>query len=240
MLRAAFIRARLRLLSGVVIIAATAAICAGSAHAIWYAVGLSLCAPWLVLGRDAARIARGEREGLRLAPRGARFVAAEWAPALLLIAGGALAFAGGQPAPALCLFTWTSALVLWADALDRRTSQAGAAWLGVLLPALLILSAPLWMAGWFGQSDWAPWPATLSVGLHPVGMSLAAAGKAALQDPVFYRWTLSGVVEAHPLNWLFGAALYGTLSCLAALAALGAARRPSRSLAHGAGLRITV
>jgi hypothetical protein len=165
---------------------------------------------------------------------------AEWCPALCLVALGSAVLTGGRVAPTICVFSWSSALVLWADAFDRRTAQAGAAWLAVLLPALALLTAPLWLSGWFGQTDWAPWPATLSVGLHPAGMALAAAGKAALQDPIFYRWTLSGVVEAYPLSWLYGVALYGCLAVLAALAALRAARRPSRSFARGAGLRVTV
>ena len=219
MLRAAFIQSRLRLLVGAGVLGVAAMDLAGAASPLWSAVLLGLLAPWLVLGRDAERVRRGVREGQRLAPKGGRWVLVELAPPLTLVAVGALLGAGGEIVPALCLFCWGAWLVTLADAFDRRLARAGAAWLAVLLPALAILTMPLWLAGLFGHADWAPWPATLSVGLHPAGMALAGAGKAALQDPVFYRWTLSGVVEAHPLSWLHGAALYAALAAGAAGAA---------------------
>jgi hypothetical protein len=234
-LRAAFIESKLRLLVGAGVLGIAAIDLAGAGSTLWSAVLLGLLAPWLVLGRDARRLRRGVRDGLRLAPNGGRWVLAELAPPLSLVAVGALLGAGGKPAPAVCLFCWGAWLVTLADAFDRRSARAGAAWLAVLIPALALLTMPLWLAGLFGQSDWAPWPATLSVGLHPAGMALAGAGKAALQDPIFYRWTLSGVVEAHPLSWLYGAAFYMALAALAVGAAMRAARRPVQAFAHRAG-----
>ena len=234
MLRAAFIQSKLRLLIGAGVIGVAAMDLAGAGSPLWSAVLLALLAPWLVLGRDADRVRRGVREGLRLAPRGGRWVLSELAPPLTLVALGALLGAGGDPIPAVCLFCWGAWLVTLADAFDRRTARAGAAWLAVLLPAAALLTMPLWLAGLFGQPAWAPWPATLSVGLHPTGMALAGAGKAALQDPIFYRWTLSGVVEAYPLSWLYGAAFYAILAAGAVVAATRAARRPVQVFAHRA------
>lgn len=231
MLRAAFIQSKLRLLVGAGVLAVAAMDLAGAGSAIWSAVLLGLLAPWLVLGRDARRLRTGVREGLRLSPKGGQWVLFELAPPLSLVALGALLGARGEGVPALCLFCWGAWLVTLADAFDRRSARAGAAWLAVLLPAIAVLTMPLWLAGLFGQSEWAPWPATLSVGLHPAGMALAGAGKAALQDPVFYRWTLSGVVEAHPLSWLYGAAFYLALAALSVGASMRAARRPVRAFA---------
>ena len=236
MLRAAFIQSKLRLLIGAGVLGIAAMDLAGAGSALWSAVLLGLLAPWLVLGRDTQRLSSGIREGLRLAPNGGRWVVAELAPPLSLVAIGALLGAGGQPIPALCLFCWGAWLVAMADAFDRRSARAGAAWLAVLIPALALLTMPLWLAGLFGDAALAPWPATLSVGLHPAGMALAGAGKAALQDPVFYRWTLSGVVEAYPLSWLYGAAFYMALAALAVGAAIRAARRPVQAFAHRAAL----
>lgn len=202
---------------------------------VWCLVGLASLSPWLVLGRDARRVTAGTRETLRSAPRAGRLVLAEFLPPLAVLAVGALV-GSGLTLPAACaLFAWGFWLVALADVLDRRSARAGAAWVVVLGVVLAIGTAPLWLAGWFGLSSFEPWPSTLAIGLHPAAAALAGAGRITLQDPVFYTWTLSGVVEVRPLGWLPGTALYLALGVLASLAALRAARRPI--LAHGGGAR---
>lgn len=230
MLPNAFRESRLRLLVGLGVVGVAGVSLAGVAHPLWSAVLLGLLAPWLVLGRDAARMRAGVREGIRLAPNGGRWVIAELAPPLALCAVAAAVFARGAPGVTLCLFAWSAALVSVADALDRRSAHPASAWIALMLPIALLLTAPLWAAGWFSAPGLSHWPASLSVALHPAGMTVAASGQAALQDPVFYRWTLSGVVEARPLGWWIGASFYGFVALCGVGAARRAARRPSRSL----------
>lgn len=201
---------------------------------LWAVCAFVVLAPWLVLGRDARRIATGLREPLRGAQRLGRLVAIELVPASGVLAVGALVGSGGQPAAALAIFAWGFFLVALADALDRRSARAGAAWIVVLAVVGVIATAPLWLAGWF-NTTYGHWPATLSVGLHPAGAALVGAGRVTLQDPVFYTWTLSGVVEVRALGWWPGTLLYLALGALAYLASLYNARRPT--VGFGAGTR---
>lgn len=225
----AFLASKRRILVGLAVVGAAAVGLAGVAHPLWSAVLLGLLAPWLVLGRDAARVRAGVREGIRMAPGCTRWVLAELAPPLAVVAVGALVAARGMPLVSLCLFVWGAALVTLADALDRRSARAASAWMALLVPCLILLTAPLWAAGWFSAPGLGHWPASLAIALHPAGMVVSATGHAALQDPVFYRWTLSGVVEARPLAWWVGACFHGGLALLGAYAATRAARRPTPS-----------
>lgn len=190
---------------------------------IWALVAVSLLAPWLVLGRDAA----SSREGWRLAlcdvPRAGRLVLLELVPPLIVVAVAAIVGTGGLGAPALGLFAWGAALVCVADAFDRRLGRPGPAWVAVYGAALLVSTAPLWSAFAFGYAPGTV--ATWAVGLHPAAMVLAAAGQSTLQDPVFYTYTLSGVVEVRPLGWGWGAAAFGLVALLGAARATRAVRR---------------
>ncbi len=225
MVRLTFHRARWRLLLGVaVILAVSAALPAAAGPRIWTLASLGLLAPWLVLGRDAVRA----REGWRIAgraPRGAALVLLELVPPLLVVGLGAALSAS---AAGWVLLSWGAAMVCVADALDRRWTRPGPAWVGLLVSALVLWTAPLWLAPWFGRTALAPWIASGSVAAHPAGAALAAAGFAALQDPVFYRFTLSGVVEARPLSGAWGASLFTTTALAGAAMAVRAARRPGR------------
>lgn len=230
MLLTAFRQSKHRLLLGLGCVAVAGVGLAGVAHPLWAAVLAGLAAPWLVLGRDAGRARAGVREGVRLAPDGGRWVLAELAPPLAVVAIAAIVGARGAPIVALCLFTWFAALVTLADALDRRGTHAASAWTTLCLGVAPLLTLPVWLAGWFSEPGLGHWPASLAVALHPAGMAISASGHAALQDPVFYRWTLSGVVEAHPLSWGVGAAFYATLALGGVFLTLRAARQPSRTL----------
>ena len=228
MLRLVFRRARARLALGLVAALTLPLLLPEAEDARLRALAAAtLLAPWLVLGRDAERAREGWRTSA-LARRGGRLVLLELVPALLVVAACALAGTGGRWQPALALFAWGGALVALADALDRRWTRAGPAWVGVLTGALAVWTAPLWLAPWFGQTGLAPWIASGSVGLHPAAVALVAAGRPALQDPLFYSLTLSGVVEARPLSWSWGTTLFALTAFVGATLAVRAARRPGR------------
>ncbi len=228
MLRLVFRRARLRLAVGLAAALTLPLLLPEAEDARLRALAaVALLAPWLVLGRDVRRVREGWRAA-GLARRGGRLVWLELVPALLIVAVGALVGAGGRWQPALALFAWGGALVALADAFDRRWSRAGPAWVGVLSVALVLWTAPLWLAPFFGRTEIAPWIASGSVGIHPAAVALTAAGRPALQDPVFYSLTLSGVVEARPLSWLWGATFFAFTAFVGATLAVRAARRPGR------------
>ena len=231
MIRFALRRARLRFAAGL-LVALGAFWCLPEQldQRVWWTCAVLLGAPWLVLGRDAAREAEGWRVALVDAPRAGWLVMAELVPALALVALIACAGARFEWAPAVALFTWGAALVTVADALDRRLGRAGVAWVVVLTMGLLVCTAPLWLAPWFGEAPWTPWLASGAVALHPAGSALAAAGLPTLQDPLFYSLTLSGVVEARPMSWAWGAGFFGALALLGAAAAVLFGRRLSTPL----------
>lgn len=203
---------------------------------IWTLTALALLAPWLVLGRDARSNAEGWRAALCNAPRAGRLVLLELVPPLTIAALAALLGttgldSPGPATPALVLFTWTAALICIADALDRRLGRPGPAWVLTLTTALALTTAPLWLAPTYAAPGLAPpsaapWIATLAIGLHPAAATLAAAGHATLQDPIFYTYTLSGVVEVRPLGWPPAAALFTATAILGAIRAIHAVRRP--------------
>lgn len=224
MLRLALRRARTRFSLGLAFALAMPLWLPGApSDRIWALVAVALLAPWLVLGRDA----HSSREGWRLAlcdvPRAGRLVLLELVPPLLVVAIAAIVGTGGVGAPALGLFAWAAALVCLADALDRRLGRPGPAWVALYGVAAVVLVAPLWLAFAFGQLPGTL--ATWTIGLHPAAMVLSAAGQSTLQDPVFYTYTLSGVVEVRPLWWGWGAAAFGLVALLAGLRAVRAVRR---------------
>ena len=180
---------------------------------VWWTAALLLLAPWLVLGRDGQRQAQGWRDTASRAPRIVWLALAELVPALVVVALVAGIGARFALAPTLTLFAWGAALVTLGDALDRRTGRASVAWVVVSGGALAVSTAPLWLAPWFGESLWSPWLASGAVALHPVGAALAAAGLPTLQDPIFYSLSLSGVVEARPMSWAWGATFFGVIAC---------------------------
>lgn len=192
---------------------------------IWALVMAGLLAPWLVLGRDARSSAEGWRTALCETPRASRLVLLELVPPLVVVAVAAIIGTGGVGAPALAVFAWGASLVCAADALDRGLGRPGPAWLAVAAGGLAVLTAPVWLAFAFGTTELAPWPATLTIGLHPAAATLAAAGQSTLQDPVFYTYTLSGVVEVRPLAWGWGVAVFGLAASVATVRAVRAVRR---------------
>jgi len=224
MLRLALRRARTRFTLGLAFaLAMPIWLPSGPSSRIWALVGAALLAPWLVLGRDAHSSREGWRMALCDVPRAGRLVALELVPPLLVVAVAAIVGTGGVGAPALSLFAWGAALVCGADALDRRMGRPGPAWVALYAAALVVLAAPVWLAFAFGLAP--GWLATWIVGLHPAASVLAAAGQSTLQDPVFYTYTLSGVVEVRPLSWGWGAAAFGLVALLAGIRAIRAVRQ---------------
>lgn len=195
---------------------------------IWCLTGLSFLTPWMVIGLDQRRRDLGIRQGISRARRAPLLVCLEMLPPLTVILAGAMAGTGGRPAASLCLAAWAMALVAGADALDRRAGSAGGAWTPIFGLALAWCTAPLWLGGWFGSTAAAPWLATLSIGLHPAAAALDAADLSTLQDAWFYTGTLSGVVEAHPVSWLWGLFVFIGWAALAIAMAIRAARLPER------------
>lgn len=204
-----------------------------AAPRLWWGAALALAVPWMVLGRERARRDAGLTAAQAVAPRGGRLVLAELLPGLGVALAGAVVAARAIPEATLGLWCWAAALICIADAADRRLGHAGAAWLVILVPALLLLAAPLALGPWMGRTDAAPWLATGAVAAHPAAVALSGAGLPVLQDPLFYRFTLSGVVEVRPMPWYSGAAVHLAVAALAAGLARRAARRPpswSRSM----------
>ncbi|MFN3202240.1 MAG: hypothetical protein ACE366_27800 [Bradymonadia bacterium] len=196
---------------------------------LWVLAGVALLAPWLVIGQDQKRRDWGIRTALRMARRTPRLVCLELVPPLTVVITGALLGTGGRVAPALSLIAWAMLWVIVADALDRRAASAGGAWTPVVALAMLWASMPVILAPWFGVTSASPWLSSLTVGLHPVGSALDAAGLSTLQDPWFYAGTLSGVVEAHPISWLWGLVVLIAWAVVALIWSIRAAGQPERS-----------
>ena len=199
---------------------------------IWALTGICLLAPWLVIGRDATRRRSGFREALRIAPRAGLFVAFDVLPALMVVAAGACVGVWTGPTgsieTAVALTAWGMLITIGADALDRSGARPASTWVVFWVAMVAVWAAPLWSGPWFGRTGATPWIVTVVVGLHPAAVALAASGLATLQDPLFYTFSLAGVVEAHPMSWAYGASAMAVVG----IGALGwdvrAARRPHR------------
>ena len=196
------------------------------------AASVALLAPWLVLGRDRLRRRQGWRDAVATSLARRRLVLAELlGPALVVLAAGLVA-ARGALAPSLALALWGWAMIASADALDRHRDAPGAAWLACVFGATVLWTAPWWLARWFGRTALAPHLSSNAVALHPAGTALAAAELPTLQDPLFYKYTLSGVVEALPSSWLRGALFFGVITLVAlSLSVRAAGQIKSRRIA---------
>lgn len=185
--------------------------------------------PFVVLGRDASRRRDGFRDALAVSRRAGRLVVLEHVVALAILAPVALLWCGAQPGPTLAVLAWGAAVLGVTDALDRRSTHPGAAWAAVASLAFVFYTAPLWLAPFMGHG-FGHWPATLGIGLHPAATALVAGGRTALQDKVFYTYTLSGSVDARPLEAGIGTLFHFALGLLGTGWAVLSARRPARSL----------
>ncbi len=200
-----------------------------SARVLTSTLAMGLAAPWLVLGRDAARRADGFRESVRNGRRTARLVLSELIVPTLTVGLLAVLWARGAGGSALALGLWGAAVLGLADGFDRRAVHPGAAAIATLSLVGLVLAMPWWLSPWMGQGL-GHGLATVAFGLHPAGIAHAAAGRTVLQDPLFYTWTLSGTVDARPVGALHGLFFLGALVLLGAGWSVRSARRDIRSL----------
>ena len=180
----------------------------------WAFVGISVLLPVLLIGRMGRRNEQGWAEESAIAPEAGRLYLVDLllalAPAVCLgILGG-----WGQWTAVVALSSWSVAVICFADLLDRAIGDVRVVWLLFLVSLTLYLSCPLWLAPAFGRTGLAPWLATLTVGLNPAAVVLAAFEQPTLQDPLLYRFTLSGVVEVRPLWWGWGAIVYSVGTAL--------------------------
>jgi len=127
-----------------------------------------------------------------------------------LIFGVAVSLGHG---PSLCaMFAWAFLILSVADGFDRTFVKPSTVWVWTLLVVLSLTASPVLMAPMYGNTAFAPYVVTYTVGLHPGAMYLAAHELPTLQNPILYAVSLSGVIEAYPVRWHFGAGTYFTLA----------------------------
>jgi len=223
LLRTALARGRVRAAVGLVcaMVFAVAAP-SGVRERAWAAATAMMAAPWLVLGRTDRLRAEGWADALRSARTPWRWVAAELAAPWAVVMLGALAGGAGELGATAALAGWGTFCVTLADALDRRTVHAGSAAALTHAVLLALFTAPWWLAPLLGRGL-GHGLATWTFGTHPAAVALAATERSPLQDALFYRWTLSGTVDARPMPWALGLAFWwGLTSVMLGLAV----RRP--------------
>lgn len=225
LLRTALARGRLRAAVGLVCVALFAlAAPSNPSERVWVSAAAMMVGPWLVLGRtDRLRVERWDA-ALRCARAPWRWVAAELALPLGLVMMGAVAGGAGALGATAALAGWGTFCVALADALDRRTVHAGSAAALTYAVLLVAFTAPWWLAPLFGRGL-GHGLATWAFGTHPAAVALAATERSPLQDALFYRWTLSGSVDARPMPWTLGLSLWWGLSSVV----LGLALRGPRA-----------
>lgn len=228
MLRWVLLQARFRLGVGVACaLSMPLVLPSAPSQRIWVLSLAAVLMPLMVIGREAQRRRSDMRAALQLAPHAGRLVGLEVLPALT-VASLACALGTGNIAATLTLVAWAMALTLVADGVDRATGQAGAAWVVAATVAVVAHLAPVLLAPAFGAEPTTPWVLSSAVAMHPAGAALAAAGLPTLQDPIFYTFTLSGVLEARPMSWFWGAGAFLSVAILAFGRALRVARRAPR------------
>jgi len=202
----------------------------GTSERAWLAAAAMMAAPWLVLGRMDRLRTEGWSGALRGARAPWRWVAAELSAPWGLVLLGACVGGAGKLAPSAALAGWGIFCVTLADALDRRTVHAGAAAALTHAVLLALFSAPWWLAPLFGHGL-GHGLATWTFGTHPAAVTLAATARSPLQDAFFYRWTLSGTIDARPMPWTFGLAFWWAMASVV----LGYALRSPRAHFHQRG-----
>ena len=203
-----------------------------------FAQAVAIFLPLLVLGRDQRRRVEGSRFAMRLTPGASRLALFELVPGLFVSAVWASVLtrsgSGFEPAAAIVLALFYFTVVAVSDAFDRRSADAGEASVRVMGALAVWLTLPVILGPIFGRG-YGHWPATLAVGMNPAGAVLAAQGRTALQDPIFYTYTWSGMVDARPLPWGLTALAFAVALCFALVAVVFAARSISPDLEESSG-----
>lgn len=108
--------------------------------------------------------------------------------------------------------SWYSLCLLIGDFFDVKRERLGEAWAYTSVVLISLITAPLWGALWFGETPFTPWVATLSIGLHPTFAAVSSSAEVALQVPLLYQNTLSGLVEVRSLPWWIAPVCYVAVS----------------------------
>ena len=226
LLRTALARGRVRTAMGLVAVLLFAfAAPSGASERMWVAATAMMASSWLVIGRTDQLRGEGWQRALRGARTPERWIAAELAAPWSVVALGALVGGGGALAATAALAGWGLFCVTLADAADRRCAHAGSAATLTFAVLLVVFTAPWWLAPMLGRGL-GHGLATWTFGTHPVAVSLAALERSPLQDATFYKWTLSGTVDARPMHWTSGLAVWWSLTGLV----LGLALRGPRAI----------
>lgn len=175
---------------------------------------LGLLAPLLVVGRRESLNRASYHLYQRTLPSPRLWELKGLFPALSMLCLWALVVSRGAPKATLVYCSWYALCALTADCFDVRRERLGEAWAYSFVTLLILISAPLWGAIWFGDTALSPWPATLSLGLHPVFAAVSSSAESALQAPLLYQYTLSGLVEVRTTPWWCAPLCYLTLSVL--------------------------
>ena len=179
---------------------------------LWIGSLFGLACPLLVLGRRRSLNREVYAVILSSLPHPRRWQIWGLSPAFFIIALWSVMIAQGSLKLSFTLFCWGVCCVSLADLFDKRKARLGDAWSSSILSITILVTAPFWGALWFGRTVFSPWIATLCLGAHPTISGLKSLGMVALQDPLLYRITQSGLVEIQPLPWWAGAFLYLFLS----------------------------
>lgn len=186
----------------------------GLTSRLWVGVGLGLACPLLVLGRRRTLNREVYATILSSLPRRRRWQLWGLTPSLFMITLWSLVIAQGSWRLGMIFFFWGVCCVSIADFFDKRLRRVSEAWISTTLCVLGLGGAPFWGALLFGRTAFSPWFATLCIEAHPVYSGLRSVGRLALQDPLLYEITQSGLVEVHPLPWWFGSLCFGVLSMI--------------------------
>ena len=179
---------------------------------LWLGVGLGLLCPLLVLGRRRSLNREAYALILQSLPRQRRWQLLGLTPAFFIVSLWSIMIAQGSWQLGVIYLSWGIACVSLADLFDKRQVRIAEAWGWSVLFILALGTAPFWGALFFGRTAFSPWIATLCISAHPVYTGLKSIGKHALQDPLLYEITQSGLVEVHPLPWWFGTVILLVIS----------------------------
>jgi len=180
---------------------------------LWGAL-IGLLAPLLVLGRRAQLKRAAYDKFSRTLKHPRRWELQGIFPSLTIIALWSIAVSRTNLREALIYFSWYLMCLMIGELFDVRRERLGEAWAYTALCILALISTPLWGALWFGVTPLSPWIASLSLGLNPVFSAAASLGHSVLQDPILYRYTLSGLVEVRTFAWWLAPLFYLTLSLI--------------------------
>lgn len=181
---------------------------------LWSGLSFGLLCPLLVLGRRRSLNREVYALILSALPRQRRWQIWGLTPAFFVVGLWSMLIAQGAWQIGLIFLSWGVACVSLSDFFDKKRGKLAEAWGWASLTIIGLASAPFWGALLFGRTAFSPWIATFCMNAHPVYAGLKSVGRHALQDPLLYEITQSGLVEVSPLPWWFGSLVLFGLSAL--------------------------